>query len=49
MKNFIHTNSCHAQEDSIKDYIKRLRNPKTKDDYVLREKFIEKMNFITNS
>ena len=24
MKNFIHTNSCHAQEDSIKDYIKSL-------------------------
>lgn len=44
-RNLFHT----ALINEIIDYIKRLRNPKTKDDYVLREKFIDKMNFITNS
>lgn len=38
-----------ALTNEIKDYIKKLRNPKIKNDYVLREKFIDKMNIITNS
>jgi len=37
-----------ALKNEINYYVKKLKNPKTRDDYILREKFMKKMKIITN-